>query len=419
MNTQPPRQHEVLSDEERELARVVRALPGGGPPAALDALILKAASDAVASSHSQKKSRWTKGLLGTSALWIGTAAASILTIGIGWQVFQSMGAPIDELPDSENVMSKQETDSSHKSDSITVEMMPAREPTPTSPPPLAESESAADAAAAFVDPVEKPAVMPSEKRAREAVVREDIADASLAKKTSDDKFSERRDQARAEADWVPQTAGALASVAAPAPIVAAAPAPPPAPAASANYSESKELDTVAVNGSRIKRADSESSQPAQVLSRQTIDKTKAREAAKSDKANLGLSQAAKNNAPIAAAGNASAPAIAADAAGENHALERIEVTGSRIKPDNSQANPVAVISQKQIDESKKKDLAKDAAKLKLLARKDAQLTPDLWLAAIQKHVKEKDIELAKASLRLFKKTHRNIQIPKELELLLK
>ncbi len=425
MNTQPPRQHEALSDEERELARVVRALPGGEPPAALDALILKAATDAVASSHSQKKSRWTKSLLGTSALWMGTAAASILTIGIGWQVFQSMGAPIDELPDSENVMSKQETDSSHKSDSITVEMIPAREPTPTSPPPpLAESESTADAAADFIEPVEKPAVMPSEKRARKAMVREEIADASLAKKTNDDKFSARRDQARAEADWVPQTAGALASVAAPAPapIVAAAPAPPPAPAALANYSDSKELDAVAVTGSRIKRADSESSQPAQVLSRQTIDKTKAREAAKSDKANLGASQEAKNNAPIAAAGTAakaSAPAIAADTASDNQALERIEVTGSRIKPDYSQAYPVAVISQKQIDENKKKDLAEDAARIKLLARQDAKLAPDLWLAAIQKHVKEKDIALAKASLKLFKKTHRNIQIPKELKPLLK
>ena len=288
MNTQPPRQHEVLSDEERELARVVRALPGGEPPAALDALILKAATDAVASSHSQKKSRWTKGLLGTSALWIGTAAASILTVGIGWQVFQSMGAPIDELPDSENVMSKQETDSSHKSDSITIEMMPAREPSPTSPPPpLAEPEQVTDLAAtsdaaAPIIAREKPKAMRPEMRARDAAAREEMADASLAKKTSDDKNGRRRDQARAEADWVPQTAGALASVAAPAPapIVAAAPAPPPAPAASANYSENKELEAIAITGSRAKRVDSESSQPVQVLSRAIIAETAISEDAK-------------------------------------------------------------------------------------------------------------------------------------------
>lgn len=280
MNTQPPRQHVVLSDDERELARVVRALPGGEPPAALDALILKAATDAVASSYSQKKSPWTSGLLGTSALWIGTAAASVLTIGIGWQVFQSMGAPIDELPDSENVMSRQEIDSGHKSDSITVEMMPAREPTPTSPPPppleefqQAQDLAAASDAAAPVVAQEKPKAMPPEMRAREAVAQKNMADATLAKKSNDDKDGRRRNLAKAEADWVPQTSGAVASVTAPAP-------PPPAPTASANYSESKELDAVAVTGSRVRRADSESSQPVQVLSRAATAETAISEDAK-------------------------------------------------------------------------------------------------------------------------------------------
>ncbi len=324
MNTQPPRQHVVLSDDERELARVVRALPGGEPPAALDALILKAATDAVASSHSQKKSSWAKGLLGTSALWIGTAAASVLTIGIGWQVFQSMGAPIDELPDSENVMSRQEIDSDHKSDSITVEMMPAREPTPTSPPPLspnAESEQVADAAAAFVDPVEKPKTMQPEMRVREAVAQNEMADATLAKKSNDDKDSRRRDQAKAEADWVPQTAGAVASVAAP------AVPPPPAPAAPANYSERKELNAVVVTGSRVRRVDSESSQPVQVLSRADISETAITE--------------------------------------------------------------------------------------------DAKLRPDLWLDAIKDRVESDDINGAKASLKLYKKTHPKLRIPHELRFLLK
>ena len=284
MNTQPPRQHVVLSNDERELARVVRALPGGEPPPALDALILKAATDAVASSYSQKKSPWTRGLLGTSALWIGTAAASVLTIGIGWQVFQSMGAPIDELPDSENVMSRQEIDSGYKNDSITVEMMPARDPTPTSPPPtrtpLEEFQQAQDLAAAndMAVPIvaqEKSKAMPPEMRARRAVAQKNMADANLAKKSNDDKDGRRRDLAKAEADWVPQTAGAVASVTAPAP-------PPPAPtaSASANYSESKELDAVAVTGSRVRRADSESSQPVQVLSRAATAETAVSEDAK-------------------------------------------------------------------------------------------------------------------------------------------
>ncbi|MGH8051139.1 MAG: hypothetical protein ACREPB_10815 [Arenimonas sp.] len=261
MNTQPPRQHEAFSDEERELARVVRALPGGEPPAALDALILKAATDAVASSHPQKNSRWKKGLLGTSALWIGTAAASVLTIGIGWQVFQSMGAPIYELPDSENVMSRQEVDSNDKDESITVDMIPAREPAPTSPAPqIAEAESADmaaanDAAASVATAKPKPDLMKSEMRASEALARQQMADASLAKKAND-KADMRRDQP-VEQDSFAEIAGVVASAPAPpppSPIVAAA---PQAASASAGYAERKEMESVTVTGSRLRRADSE------------------------------------------------------------------------------------------------------------------------------------------------------------------
>jgi hypothetical protein len=412
MNTQPPRQHEVLSDEERELARVVRALPGGEPPATLDSLILKAASDAVASSHSPKNPRWTRAWLGTSALWLGTAAASILTVGIGLQVFQSMDAPIYQLPDDQNVMSKQEVDNSHKSDTITVEMMPASEPAPTSPPPppasaLAESEKASDNAAFSI-----PKAMTPEVRAREQFARQETADASFEKKIDDSKDGMRRDQA-AEQDWIPQTAGAVASVA----------APPPAPVAAApsileNYSKRKELESVVVTGSRIKSVQQESSQPVQVVSRATIDKNKLREAAKSDKDNSGLIQTAKTAAPVDSTGNAakaSSPAIAADTASENQELERVEVTGSRIKPDNSQANPVLVIPQKQINEERKQQIAE----INATVAKDAKLAPGPWLSAIKVHVKKNNLDIAKASLALFKKKYPKTPIPEELKPLLK
>ena len=264
MNNQPPSQHESLSPEERYLARVVRALPGGGPPAALDALILKAASDAVASSsHSARNPRWTKAWLSTSALWLGTAAASILTVGIGWQVFQSMSAPIYELPDDQNVMSKQEVDSGHKEDALTVDLIPAREPEPTSPPPaeLAEANSASDAAASGAL-AQKPQAIESKMRTRQNEARQEMADTMTERKATSDKQQANRAQA-AESDWVPQTAGAVAA----APVAAAA---PPPPAASVGYSDSKELEAVIVTGSRIKRVDAESSQPVQVLSRAKI-----------------------------------------------------------------------------------------------------------------------------------------------------
>ena len=82
MNTHEPID-EPLDPNERELARIVRALPAGEPPAALDARILKAASDAVAASARRRRFAW----LGTgSALWsIGSAAAAVLAIGIAWK----------------------------------------------------------------------------------------------------------------------------------------------------------------------------------------------------------------------------------------------------------------------------------------------------------------------------------------------
>jgi hypothetical protein len=75
----------ALDPDERELARVLRALPSGEPPAALDARILRAAADAAASTPARR--RRALGLFGGgSAMWgIGTAAAAVLALGIGWQ----------------------------------------------------------------------------------------------------------------------------------------------------------------------------------------------------------------------------------------------------------------------------------------------------------------------------------------------
>ena len=260
MNTRPPSQPETLNDEERELARVVRALPGGEPPSALDALILKAATDAVASTASPMTSRWTKSLLGTSVLWMGTAAASILTVGVGWQVFQSMRAPIYEMPADENVVSAQETDQLHKNESLIVDVVPARELMPTSPPPpdaFADTEQADDAAASMAA-AEKPKAAVPQMRANEMPARQTIADAT-AEKSDKDEMRMRREQAA--------TLGLLGETAAPPP-----PPPPPAmasaPMASANNSASKEVDSVTVTGSRLRRAvEEEGKQSSKTLSR--------------------------------------------------------------------------------------------------------------------------------------------------------
>lgn len=74
---------EALDESERELARIVRALPGGEPSSALDARILKSAANAAAASR-RPGARW---LASAGALWgIGGAAAAVLALGVGWQL---------------------------------------------------------------------------------------------------------------------------------------------------------------------------------------------------------------------------------------------------------------------------------------------------------------------------------------------
>ena len=81
MNTLPP--NEPLDEQEREFARILHALPGGDPPPALDAAILRAAANAAASSNRPVR----RMLASAGALWgIGTAAAAVLALGVAWQL---------------------------------------------------------------------------------------------------------------------------------------------------------------------------------------------------------------------------------------------------------------------------------------------------------------------------------------------
>jgi len=82
MNKQFPTTEE-LDEQERELARILRVLPGGEPPAELDARILKAAGNAAATSR-RPRTRW---IASAGALWgIGGAAAAVLALGVSWQL---------------------------------------------------------------------------------------------------------------------------------------------------------------------------------------------------------------------------------------------------------------------------------------------------------------------------------------------
>jgi hypothetical protein len=107
MTMRPPPKEPIddarLDADERELARIAQALPSGEPSPMLDARILKAASNAVAPS-AKNRLAW---LTSAGSAWsIGSAAAAVLAIGIGWQVLRPMPrslpaqaqapAPVDE-----------------------------------------------------------------------------------------------------------------------------------------------------------------------------------------------------------------------------------------------------------------------------------------------------------------------------------
>jgi hypothetical protein len=107
MNPMPPT--DPLDQHEREFARILRALPAGEPPAALDARILRAATDAAA-----HRGRRRVGWLGAGgALWgIGSAAAAVLALGVGWQALygdhrpnapMSKPVPVEDAADSEGI----------------------------------------------------------------------------------------------------------------------------------------------------------------------------------------------------------------------------------------------------------------------------------------------------------------------------
>lgn len=82
MNPIPP-PHEPLDEQEREFARILRALPGGEPSAAVDARILRASANATAAQR-RPGARW---LAAAAPLWgIGGAAAAVLALGVTWHL---------------------------------------------------------------------------------------------------------------------------------------------------------------------------------------------------------------------------------------------------------------------------------------------------------------------------------------------
>lgn len=128
-----------LDQDEREFARILHALPAGEPPAALDARILRAAADAAA-GPGKRRAGW---LGAGGALWgIGSAAAAVLALGVGWQALYGDHRPM--APMSKPVP----VEDAAESDGVTVEFkdhtsLADKARNSPAPPPVAGAPAAA------------------------------------------------------------------------------------------------------------------------------------------------------------------------------------------------------------------------------------------------------------------------------------
>src|SRR4249919_2148145 len=165
MNTPRPPM-EPLDDQEREFARILHALPGGDPPPALDAAILRAATNAAAAS----KRPAARFFASAGALWgIGSAAAAVLALGVAWQLRYGDTRP---SPAAASAPSAHMVSDRAEDETVQVDL---GEPQPQAglvapPPPPPPAEAAALAS--------KPAPMQPLRRQRADQAERDVAPAA-------------------------------------------------------------------------------------------------------------------------------------------------------------------------------------------------------------------------------------------------
>ena len=203
---QDPRKH-PLQDDEVALARVLRALPSGEPPASVDDAILRAATDAV----SPGRRKPAPGLRWLPTWAIGTAAAAVLAVGIGIQLRPplnreaapaSVSETVKPLPQARERMSVDlvEPDQAAAPPPASAPPQPRRAirtappPPPPPPPAIAPAPQAAAEAEAFPAPAAPPA--PPAETADPSAAEEAAAPAAAAEQRETRLRSEATDQAR-------------------------------------------------------------------------------------------------------------------------------------------------------------------------------------------------------------------------------
>lgn len=359
-----------LTTEERALAdRLARLGPHDGPSPALDAKILAAAHAAAAGSRPQQRSRrrWSLSAIpGGLITGVGVAATMALAVGVVWQL------------------------------------------RPMEPSVQAPSHEAADSAYTSAEMIERP---------RQTIAPPPPPPPALPQARMSKRELSLRDAAPAPAAPPPLPAAASAS--------AAKIAEEPAQADAYGYLES-DAPSPAAPGVRRQRTDKNAAAAAA---------SAPADAAASMAGIADTSRAAPRYAPPmpAAAPPAPAPAAGADSDGfslasskarraaeaaedrreaeakQSTTLDRIEVTGSRVKrTDVESAQPVATQSMVTMQ--------RNAIALPPVAE-DTRLDRADWLQRIRARRDAGRLDEARASLVLFRKSHPRVRIPDDLRAL--
>jgi hypothetical protein len=344
MNRYP---HEPLTPEERELAQLTGRLgPHGEPSPALDARVLAAAHAAVAVEQARKpKPRWPVAM--------GLAASVVLAVGVAWQLrpLQQM-VTVSEAP----VVA---------SDTAAASAEAGAAAAPVAQANLQESESAPEA---FAKTEAEPAILPAVEPVPAQPSRMPEQVVGTAKAIAPADTTRNRTPGRETDAYSPPSPPAP-----PAPVAAAAPPPPPPPAMTAS----------APKGLVAQESPPESPMAFAEEADAVADMAVVAETESSN------TRAAPTGQQAAARAEAKARSAAATAR-ESASLDRVEVSGSRLKRTDLQV-PVS---------------------------DDARLPVNDWLERVRTRYGLGDEEAARQSLLLFVKDHPREPVPDDLEPLL-
>ena len=334
---------EPLTQEERELAQLTAQLgPQGEPSSALDARILAAAHAALDRKQpSRRKPRWPVAM--------GLAASVVFAVGIAWQL-----RPVQQAPVLASAEAPMPAAAERESMADSAASTPARAPLPDAA--IADQAAAAAPAAAYEEAAQAPPappagnVPPPPEERRALPPRQTVRNATRG-----------TDPSRPR----PQAAGTPAT----------GTPPPPPPAAPA---------PVAIVAAPV------AAEPSPSFAQDPGEGQSVRGAAADRAASDAGALAAKPQGEALAEAKAARAASSSARRKESAALERVEVTGSRMKRTDLQV-PVS---------------------------DDAELPVNEWLERVRTRYGLGDAGAAKQSLLLFVKDHPSEPVPGDLEPLL-